>query len=187
MHKLQKKRGKKTVTHHFHHVTEKDGSKKHVYLGTDPEKAQEKLTKIQLARMRSQNKLVKDMEKVQTKLNKLGHYNRSYDSTLTEVRQRYNKQRQLDKLLSQEVRTAFPFKGYVIIFLALFVISASMFYFLSSPTPTGAAVQEVKDFATDKVFTTSISIFAVIMIIGLVLHAVDYRRKHKHDKYKPPR
>ena len=186
MHKLKQKRGRKTIVHHFHHVTEKDGTKKHVYLGTDPEKADERLTKLRLERMRSDNKLIKDVEKVQAKLSKLGHHNRSYDDIVKDIKMRHHKQKQVEKLLSKEIKTAFPFYGYLLILVAVIGIFAGLFYIVYEPSVTGAAVDVAVRIAANQIVSTAFGMLAVLLIVGLVLHWVDHRRKHRYDEYKPP-
>ncbi|MBU2561809.1 MAG: hypothetical protein KKD17_05925 [Nanoarchaeota archaeon] len=186
MHKLEEKRGKRTVTHHFSHVTEKDGSKKHVYLGTDPKQAKERLTKLQVERMRSDNRLVNDMAAVQKRLERLGHHNRPYDSVVDDMRWRYHKQKQAEKMLSQETRENFPFSAYILVITAVLILGVSFYYMLSDPTVTGAAVEGVSKLATNQVMSTASGMLVVIAILGLVLHAAEYRHRHRHDKFKPP-
>ncbi|MBW2997429.1 hypothetical protein KY349_03780 [Candidatus Woesearchaeota archaeon] len=186
MHKLKKKKGKKTVTHHFHHVKEKDGSKKHVYLGTSKKKAEERLTKLQLERMRSDDKLFKDIEKVQTKLNKLGHHNRHYDDVVRDIRMRHSKQTQVSKLLSKEIKTAFPFAGYLLTFLIIVFLGAGWIFLNSTPSITGASVINATATTTiNNIIAGSFGMLAFIIIVSLVLHYSDYRHHHRHDKYKP--
>lgn len=186
MHKLKEKKGKKTVTHHFHHVTEKDGSKKHVYLGTSRKKADERLTKLQLERMRSDDKLFKDIEKVQTKLNKLGHHNRNYDDVVRDIRMRQSKQAQVSKLLDQEVKTAFPFAGYLLAFFVIVFLGAGWIFLNSTQSITGASVYNAPATGViNNLIAGSFGMLAVIIIISLVLHYSDYRHHHRHEKYKP--
>ncbi|MBW2971723.1 hypothetical protein KY359_01680 [Candidatus Woesearchaeota archaeon] len=187
MHRLEEKKGRRTVTHHFHHVTDEDGSKKHVYLGTDPSKAKDRLTKLRVERMRSDNKLIKEVEAVQAKLGKLGHYNKSYDAVVDDVRKQYYRQKHVEKLLTHEEKTNVPHSSYILIFLALAVIAGSFYVIFSEPTVTGAAVEGITKMATNQVMSTAVGMFVVIAILGIVLHAADYRHRHKHDEYKPPK
>jgi len=98
MHKLRKKKGGKTTTHHFSHVTEPDDKKKHVYLGTKPKQAKDKLTKLRVERVRSHSKVMKDAEEVKAKLQKLGHHNKSYDQVLSEATMMHYKQKSIDRM-----------------------------------------------------------------------------------------
>lgn len=185
MHELKQKKGKKTVTHHFHHVTDADGSKKHVYLGTSRKKAEENLTKIRVARMRSQNRLIKDIETAQAKLNSIAHHQKYYDDILREIRIRHGKQVEVEKLLNKEVKGIFPFYGYVLVFIAVMGLTAGAFFLVTTPSITGAAVEGVAVIAANNIVSVAIGMLMVILILGIVLHHVDHKHKHKHDKYKP--
>jgi hypothetical protein len=185
MHKLKQKKGKKTVTHHFHHVTDADGSKKHVYLGTSRKKAEDKLTNIRVARLRSQNRLIKDMETAQAKLSSIAHHQRDYDDILKDMRMRHSKHIEVEKLLNNEVKEAFPFYGYVLVFIAVMGLTAGAFFLITTPSITGAAVQSVAAIAANKIVSVAIGMLMVILILGVVLHHVDHQHRHKHDKYKP--
>jgi hypothetical protein len=183
MHKLKKKRGKKTVTHHFHHVTEKDGSKKHVYLGTDSKKAKDNLTKLQVERMRSTNKLVKDLESAQQKLNKLGHYNRPYEDILTGIKQNHYKQKHSEALIRQTTEQQFPWFKYTVIFIVAFLAFFTVFYSaLSNPTITGAATQGITKIETNTLVSTAAAILSLIIILAIVLQYIDYKHKKHRTK-----
>ncbi|MBN1544982.1 hypothetical protein JW898_05995 [Candidatus Woesearchaeota archaeon] len=186
MHKLEEKRGKRKVTHHFSHVTEKDGSKKHVYLGTDPKQATERLTKLQVERMRSNNRLIKDMDDVQKRLERLGHHNRPYDSVVDDLRLRYHKQRQAEKMLSQGAKENFPLSTYILVIAAVLILGVSFYYMLSDPAVTGAAVGGVTKLATNHAISAVSGMLVVIAILGLVLHAAEHRHRHRHDRFKRP-
>lgn len=185
MHKLHKKRGKKKETHHFHHVKEKDGSKKHVYLGSDEKKSKDRLTKLKVERIRSDNKLFSQLNNAQAKLSKLGHHNRSYDSIVEDVIKSHHHEKHVDRMLTDDTRTAFPF-AYVVGIVGLIGFGATLYFFLQNPSITGAAVQTITSLAANRLVSTSAGIFIVIMILGLVLHTVDYKHKHRHDQFKPP-
>ncbi|MBW2967176.1 hypothetical protein KY362_01690 [Candidatus Woesearchaeota archaeon] len=183
MHKLKgKKEGK---MHYFHHVKESDGSKKHVYLGSDRKNAEDRLTKLRVARIRSDNKLINEMEKVQVRLHKLGAYDIPYDSKLSEVRQQMNKKKNVDRLLRDDIRQ-FPVKAFVI-FIAVFIAGAlAIVTFSSDPALTGAAVAGAQKVVSHSAFSMSFVLFTTVAAICLVLYAADYQHRHRHDKYKPP-
>jgi hypothetical protein len=185
MHKLHKKRGKKKETHYFHHVKEKDGSKKHVYLGSDEKKSKDRLTKLKVERIRSNNKLVRQMDKTQQKLSKLGHYNKSYDDIVDDVIKKHHIEKHVEHMVSTDNKSGFPF-AYIIGIIALIGFGTTMYFFVQNPTITGAAVQTITSLAANRLVSTAAGMFAVILILGLVLHAVDHHHKHRYDKFKPP-
>lgn len=185
MHRLKQKKGKKTVTHHFHHVTEPDGSRKHVYLGTDPGQAGENLTRMKVARIRSQNSLIREMEDVQARLDGIAHQQRKYEDILRDLKIKHEKRLEIERLLGREVREAFPFYGYVLVFIAFMGLTAGAFFLVTTPGITGAAVQGMAAVASNNLVSMGAGMLAVIVILGLVLHHADHRHKHRHDKYKP--
>ena len=187
MHRLKKKKGKKTVTHHFHHVKGKDGKKKAVYLGTSPKKAKDKLTKLRVERIRSDSRLIREMDAAQQKLNRLGHHNRPHGEILKDIRLKHNKQIHVERLLNSEVREVFPLYGYTLVFVAVMLITAGVFYVATTPTITGAAVEGAADIMTSKVAATAIGMLIVIVILGIILHHTEYRHRTRHDRYKHPK
>ena len=183
MHKLKQKRGKKSVTHHFHHITETDGSKKPVYLGTNPKKAKEKLTKLQVERIRSNNRLIQKMEDVQVKLDRLGHHNRPFDDIVSDIEKRYSRQKHSEALLDQAIAPAFPWHKYTLIFtvsfVAFFLISYSI---LSGPVITGSAVQKLTSVTKNEIVSVGSAILAaIILLFGFLLHYSEYGRKKKEN------
>ena len=182
MHRLSIKKDGKVTDHYFHHVTEKDGTKKHVYLGDDLKKADERLTKLRVARIRSGNRLINEMEKVQVKLNRLGAYDMPYDSKLSEVRQKLHKERHVDSIMGSH--TSLP-KGVLIVMLLVVLSGAAAMFVVSEPGLTGAAVSAVGDVTASDAFSTAFILLATVSAVALVLYAADYRHRHMHDKYRP--
>jgi hypothetical protein len=189
MHTLHEKRGRKTVTHYFHHVTEKDGTKKHVYLGTDPRKGKEKLTMLRAQRITSDNKTVKELDSVQAKLDEIGNFNRSYDDILADIKIRHAKGAHAEKLLANEVRSNFPLGRYFAIAVSIVSLTAILFFLSDSPVITGAAVNSgriVADMALSNAGSTTFIILTVVLVLGMMFYSVEYAHKHRHDRYKPP-
>jgi hypothetical protein len=183
MHTLHEKRGRKKVTHYFHHVTEKDGTKRHVYLGTDEEKAKDRLTKLRVARLRSENKLIKEMEEVQRDLQKLGEYSKSYEQLEEELMRNYHRERHAEKLLGDAAKP-FPTARYVAIFGAIMVLTSVFYYLFADPSITGAAIAGVKGAVESELIKTCIFLGLGVVVLAGVFHLSDYALRHKHDRYK---
>ena len=185
MQKLKQKKRKKILVHHFHHVTETDGRKKHVYLGTDPEQAKDNLTRIRVSRLHSNNRLVQEIEDVQARLNRLGHYNRKHDDILKELRLKHNRQVEIERIIESRTTDPFSFFRYAAVFFAVMALTAGVFFLFTGSGMTGAAVEGAVNSVTNKFVATAGGMLLVIVILGLVLHHADNRHRTRHDKYKP--
>jgi hypothetical protein len=188
MHTLKEKKGKRTIMHHFHHIKQRDGKSRPVYLGADPEKSRDKLTKIKIANIRSSNKLIREAETAQAKLQKLGHYNKPYDDIISDMRRSYQKKKEVTALLDNANRTPtpFPFSSYGIMGSALILCLGAFYLLFSNPTITGAAVTGATKIAANQFIVGAFGMLIVILILGVTLHSAEHRHKHRHDKYKPP-
>ncbi len=187
MHKLKEKRGKKTVTHHFSHVTDNDGSKKHVYLGTSPKKARNKLTKLRVERVRSQDRLVREMDKVQSELKRLGHHERSYDEVMSDLRKRHYREKHIDRMFGDDLKYAFPTNAFVITLAVVLFVGGLVYVAYSDPEVTGAAVSITSSLAARQLMATSAGMLVIILVLGAVMHYADHRHRHRHDRYKHPK
>ena len=176
MHTLLKKRGNKTTTHYFHHITEKGGDKKQVYLGTDLKSSRKKLTKLQLERIESKNKLSQDIEEVKAKLNKIAHHHKSPDQILADIKKEHYKQKKIEMLLAKEERPARS-ANYVIAPIVTIAIGVFLFYFLSNPTITGATTSALTEVSSNKTISTIMIIALLTCVIGFIVGAA-------HHKYK---
>jgi hypothetical protein len=185
MHTLHEKRGKKKVTHYFHHVTEKDGTKKHVYLGADEERAKERLTKLRVARIRSENRLIKELDEVQRDLQKLGEYNKSYEQLEDELMMNHLRERHAERLLGEAAKP-FPTARYVMIFAAIMVLTAFLYHTFSDTTITGAAIRGVKGAAESQFIQVCFFLLVGLVVIVGVFRLSDYAMKRKYEKYRPP-
>jgi len=193
MHTLEEKKGKDTVTHYFDHVTEPDGAKKHVYLGTELDDVNARLNALRANRINSDNPVITKLDEVKEKLNKVGEYNRSYDDILLDVKKMYFKEKQLAKHLNADVsKRSFPFVAYSVIFLFVVGFGISAYFYgihnigSDASAITGAAVTGLEKAANNPFVTTAFGIFIGILLFGLVLHFVHQRHEHRHDDYKPP-
>ena len=137
--------------------------------------------------MRSNNKLINDLENVKAKLNRIGNPNKSYDDVVQNIRMNHSKQMMADKMLNNETKTDFPFYGYALIFLMVMVFTTGLFFVVADPSITGAVIEEVSDVISNKLVTTAIGMLTIIIILGMVLHHVDYKHKTRYDKYKNPK
>jgi len=185
MHTLHEKRGNKIVTHHFDHVTEKDGTKKHVYLGTDPKASKEKITKLRAQRIHSDNKLIKELDSVQQKLHAIGNFDQSFDSMLADIKTKNAKKSHAERLVEEEESKD---RRYFFIIFSIAVLTAASYYALSNPVVTGAAVKTGKimsNIASSQLGSSSIIILVSILVLGMIFHSLDYLHKHRHDRYKP--
>ena len=186
MHTLHEKRGRSTVTHYFSHVTEDDGTKKHVYLGTDPDSGKEKLTKLKAERVSSASEVIRDIESVQAKLSDIAEHYKPYDAIVNEIRQKQAKALHAEKLLANEVKFAFPFLQYIIFLIAVGAFATALFIFISDPSITGAAIKGIDTAASAVTANSIVSILAVgVILAGIIVGTVVYRYNHKYDKYKP--
>ena len=127
------------------------------------------------------------MENVSAKLDKIGYHNKSYDDIMKNIRMRHSKQMMADNMLNNETKTAFPFYGYTLIFLMVMIFTAGLFFVVADPSITGAAIGDVTDVMGNKLVATAIGMLTIIIILGMVLHHVDYKHKTRHDKYKNPK
>ncbi|MFH1064859.1 MAG: hypothetical protein V1729_07275 [Candidatus Woesearchaeota archaeon] len=151
-------------------------------------KEEARILKLKVERIRSDNQLIKQMDEIQGRLNKLGNYNRPYDDLLSDVKQRYYKQKYVTDLItsSTDRQEKFPFTAYTMIGAAVLLFTASFYILFSDPTITGAAVTSVSKVAANQFVSTAVGMFIVILVLGFALHTAEYRHKHMHDKYKPP-
>ncbi len=183
MHKLTEKKGKKTVTHYFHHVKERDGSKKHVYLGTHPEKSKERLNKLKVARIESNNRLIQDLDTVQSKLDRLGHYDKPYDDILQDVRKRYYAEKHFDSIVEKRHKSnSFM---YAISFFTIALSLAAIYLIWDVPSITGAAVEVTKEAAKSTVVSSIFFMTVAVLIFVIIVGGAVYLHEHRHDKYKP--
>jgi hypothetical protein len=186
MHTLHEKRGNKVVTHHFDHVTEKDGTKRHVYLGTDPKASREKITKLRAQRIHSDNKLIKELDSVQQKLHAIGNFDQSFDSLLADIKTRNAKKSHAEHLLGDEESKN---KRYFFILIAVAVLTAAAYYAISSPAVTGAVTMTEKvasGIASNNMFSSAFTILGAVFLLGLVFHGMEYVHNHRYDRFKPP-
>jgi len=186
MHTLHEKRGSKVVTHHFSHVTERDGTKKHVYLGTDPKKSKERLIKLRASRIHSDNKLIKDLDSIQQKLHAVGNFDQPFDSLLADIKERNVKKSHAERLIGEEETKT---RRYFFILAAIAVLTATAYYAISSPVVTGAAVKTsgiLSNIASSQLGSSIIIILVSVVVLGTIFHYLDYMHKHRHDRYKPP-
>jgi hypothetical protein len=183
MHQLHEKRGKKVVTHYFSHVKESDGTKRHVYLGTHPEKSKERLVKLRAARVSSDNPLVKELDDAKSRLDMLAHYNRPYDDILSDVRERYAKQQHAERIVSSQ--HSIPAYKYLLVIIAATLFGTGLFYVLSEPSITGAAVEAFDFAASNKIISASFFMILAVVVLGIAVYAAQYRHEHRYDKYKP--
>jgi hypothetical protein len=184
MHTLHEKKGRKVVTHHFNHI-KVDGEKRHVYLGTDQEKGRQKLVKLRAAHIKSKHPLIKEADELQSKLHSISHHGRPYDDLLTDIRQSYARQQHAGRVLQDALKDSVPAYKYAMIILAAAFFGAGLFYVLTSPRMTGAAVQAFDAAASSQAIRTTLLIAAGVVLLGLTFYAAEYRHHHKYDSYKP--
>ncbi len=150
MHTLVDKRGKR---HFFSHIFDSDGSKRHVYLGSEPKKAVDRL-----AFLRSENSgsrivdssLYREMDAVKLQLLKLGEFGHPYDDILKDIRKRYYKRFYAEKVLEKHGLDDVPVPsrlslGSVLIILFSLVGIIGLLAFFPDAGITGHAVAKVSD------------------------------------------
>lgn len=186
MHTLTKKEGNKQVTHHFHHVTETDGSTKHVYLGTDRKKAEDRLTRLKVERIRSSNKLIKQIEDVQVRLNKLGESGKSYEDRVAELRKQMKKERYTEQVFDQ-VGPGYPGMRFFTVVVIIAALAGLGYFAYAQPAITGAAITTVKEVSGKKSFQLIGGLILGIAALSLFTYTTEYRFMHRHDRYKPPK
>jgi len=184
MHTLHEKKGKKVVTHHFSHI-KVDGEKRHVYLGTNPEKSKAKLVKFRAAHIKSDHPLIKEADALQSKLHILSHHGRPYDDLLGEMQERQLKQMQAERIVQNELRHSIPAYKYMVVVAAAALFGAGLFYVLATPQITGAAVQAFDFAASSQAVRHSLLIAAGVVVLGLTFYAAEYHHNHRYDRYKP--
>jgi hypothetical protein len=192
MHKLKKKKGKKTVTHHFSHVKDKHGKKKHVYLGTHKKKSKERLTKLKVARLRSNNKTIRKLENAQKKLDRISFYNKSYDEIVNDIIKSHYKEKHIERLMNDRTRKSFPGFTLLMSLLGIVVIGGASYFLIKNPQLTGAAVQGVTGSAAGKIIPFAIGLLVVLVICGVLLHRMKSRtsgtqRIEETDEPAPPK
>jgi len=184
MHTLHEKKGKKVVTHHFSHI-KVDGEKRHVYLGTHPEKSKAKLVKLRAAHIKSDHPLIKEADALQSRLHSISYHGRPYDDLLGEMQERHLKQMQAERIVQNELRNSIPAYKYVVVVAAAALFGAGLFYFITTPQMTGAAVQAFDFAASSQAIRHALLIVVGVVVLGLTFYAAEYSHNHKYDKYKP--
>lgn len=157
------------------------------HLGTDSITVNNQLIKLKIKQIQSNNRLIKDIDTIQTKLNRIGHHNRPYDDVMKDIRMHHSKQILVENMVGNNTKTAFPFYSYMLVFFTVMIFTAGLFFIITEPSITGAAIKEITDVIGAKFIATAIGSLIMILIMGMVLHHVDYKHKTRYDKYKNPK
>ena len=175
---------KKDDQHFFHRIkTNKDD--RIVYLGSKRSSIDANLRKIKLANIRSGDSLISKLEGIQHKLAKLGHFNRNYDDIMKDIRINHVKNKAYSDVAASV--SIDQYAGYSLVAVLGVAAGFGIYSLFSSPSITGAVVQGSQVVSGNSFVSISASMFVLVVLMGILLHAAQYRHEHRYDKYKPPR
>jgi hypothetical protein len=180
---VNEKRGSKDVPHYFHTLTEKDGSKKRIYLGSDAYEARKRIIHLQGARLKD-DQLFRDADALKHKLSKIAEHGRPIEAKLQDVKQTYYAHKQYDAMLEPKRTRRLQAATAVILSVGAVGLLYALF---DNPTITGFSVLDsgvdLNTALTTPLAGGVITILLVALVGATALHAKYRIKKNKLEKY----